>query len=268
MTIDSFKDEYSWLSNMSLLPIQYKGRYFCCTESAYQAEKCANERDKDMFIHLNGYESKKLGRNIQIRDDWNEVRLQVMEELTALKYTPHTPLAIRLLETGDAEIVEGNNWKDTFWGICNGIGENHLGKILMSQRAKLKEEGVYVGVVGSRRFLDSTLAFKVLDRAHAKFNIVKVVSGGAVGPDKFGEWWANKNGIEVLLHLPNWDAYGKSAGFIRNADIVRDSDFIIAFWDTISNGTKNTMDTAFKQGKRVFYFTPKGEGFKYDPRLR
>jgi predicted NAD-dependent protein-ADP-ribosyltransferase YbiA (DUF1768 family) len=44
-----------------------------------------------------------------------------------------------LLETGDAELVEGNWWDDTFWGVCNGVGQNNLGKILMDTRRELRE---------------------------------------------------------------------------------------------------------------------------------
>jgi hypothetical protein len=43
-----------------------------------------------------------------------------------------------LLATGDKELIEGNTWGDTFWGVCNGIGQNHLGKILMAKRTELK----------------------------------------------------------------------------------------------------------------------------------
>ena len=47
-------------------------------------------------------------------------------------------LALALKYTGDAELIEGNNWGDTFWGVCNGVGENHLGKLLMARRAQLR----------------------------------------------------------------------------------------------------------------------------------
>ena len=43
-----------------------------------------------------------------------------------------------LIGTEDVELVESNNWNDTFWGVCNGKGKNHLGKILMEVREELK----------------------------------------------------------------------------------------------------------------------------------
>lgn len=47
-------------------------------------------------------------------------------------------LRSQLLSTGTAELVEGNWWNDRYWGVCNGRGENHLGKILMRIREELK----------------------------------------------------------------------------------------------------------------------------------
>ena len=45
-----------------------------------------------------------------------------------------------LLATGNAELIESNYWNDTYWGVCNGIGQNWLGKILMEERERIKSE--------------------------------------------------------------------------------------------------------------------------------
>lgn len=64
-----------------------------------------------------------------------------MEELLVIKFSGKDPFLTRaLMATGNAELVEGNTWNDTFWGICNGTGENHLGKLLMKVRANLFDE--------------------------------------------------------------------------------------------------------------------------------
>jgi predicted NAD-dependent protein-ADP-ribosyltransferase YbiA (DUF1768 family) len=60
-----------------------------------------------------------------------------MQSLIRQKFAPGTELGNKLIETGTGKIVEGNNWGDTFWGVCNGQGQNMLGKILMKQRESL-----------------------------------------------------------------------------------------------------------------------------------
>jgi len=64
-----------------------------------------------------------------------------MEELLFIKFGGKEPLLTRaLIATGDTELIEGNDWEDTFWGVCNGMGENNLGKLLMKVRQSLFEE--------------------------------------------------------------------------------------------------------------------------------
>lgn len=82
-------------------------------------------------------EAKKWGTTIPIRQDWEDVNLDIMRELTRKKFS-HPSFAKKLLDTGDIVIEETNYWHDTFWGVCNGIGENWLGKILMEVREELK----------------------------------------------------------------------------------------------------------------------------------
>ena len=77
---------------------------------------------------------KRFGKKIPLRVDWKEVRLNVMREIVFLKFSQNQDLKKKLLATGNAILVEKNNWHDYFWGVCNGKGENHLGKILMTVR--------------------------------------------------------------------------------------------------------------------------------------
>ena len=60
-----------------------------------------------------------------------------MEDFLRQKFTD-SDLKEKLLATGDAELIEGNHWGDVIWGVCNGIGENNLGKLLMNIRNDLK----------------------------------------------------------------------------------------------------------------------------------
>jgi hypothetical protein len=81
-----------------------------------------------------------------------------------------------------------------------------------------------------------------------------VVSGGAKGVDRTAEFAAKKRGLGVLLFLPQWERYGKAAGFRRNEEIVRNADVVVAFWDGKSRGTKNTIETARKLGVPLVIF--------------
>jgi ribA/ribD-fused uncharacterized protein len=132
-----FKEQgYEFLSNMYPCTIVTKeGAIFSCTESAYQANKII-PFDKS-FTALNGFQAKKLGRKFtNIRKDWEQVKVPIMKELLELKFAKGSPLAKRLLALQE-EIVEDNTWGDTFWGRCNGIGDNMLGKLLMEVRESL-----------------------------------------------------------------------------------------------------------------------------------
>lgn len=78
-----------------------------------------------------------------------------------------------------------------------------------------------------------------------------VVSGGAKGPDTLGVLWAKENDVEVKEFMPDWEKYGRAAGFKRNSQIVESANLVIAFWDGLSRGTKDSIDKARKLNKRV-----------------
>lgn len=86
----------------------------------------------------NPVQAKRLGRKVKLRDDWEEVKLDIMTEVVSQKFLQHPHLIEMLLQTGDEELVEGNKWGDRFWGVCKGKSENHLGKILMKIRDAYK----------------------------------------------------------------------------------------------------------------------------------
>lgn len=136
--IKIFEGKYAFLSNFWEHPISWNGLDFYSVEAAYQSAKALTPLIQREFTSLNPSQAKKKGRNIQIRLDWNEVRLGIMEELVRIKFTTNPALKKALIETGDAHLEEGNWWKDTFWGVCNGIGENNLGKILMRIREEIR----------------------------------------------------------------------------------------------------------------------------------
>ena len=137
-----FRGRLEFLSNMAPCPIKYKGLEFTCTESAYQSMKCSLIIDKKKFVGLDGYQAKQLGRKIKIRDDWDKIKFLVMKEILELKFKKE-PFRSKLIEM-EGQITEFNYWNDTYWGVCNGVGDNNLGKILMNIRDKLaKTKNIY-----------------------------------------------------------------------------------------------------------------------------
>lgn len=136
--IDEFRGEYRWLSNFYPCPVRMYGVEYHCVENAFQASKEKSVSARAKYQHVNAATAKRYGRQAQLRPDWNNVRLGFMEELVRRKFKSNERLAYLLKKTGDAELIEGNNWGDTFWGVCNGKGENHLGKILMKIRSELQ----------------------------------------------------------------------------------------------------------------------------------
>ena len=110
-----------------------------------------------------------------------------------------------------------------------------------------------VAIVGSRTFNDYDLLKQTMKELD--FTPSKIVSGGATGADSLGAKYGKENSIPVTIFKPDWTKHGKSAGFIRNTDIVLASDIVIAFWDGKSNGTRDTINKAKKESKQVIIVT-------------
>ena len=134
MAIDSFRNEHVYLSNFYSCPVQYDGLTYQNTEAAFQAAKCVDQNEREKFIDLTPGCAKRLGRRVDLREDWNNVRIDVMKEVLICKFSQNLELKEKLIATGNEELIEGNNWNDRFWGVCRGVGQNHLGKLLMEIR--------------------------------------------------------------------------------------------------------------------------------------
>ena len=133
--ITSFKGSYRYLSNFYIEP---DGTH---VEGEYQTEKCKDSSERILFEGLLPAEAKKFGRTVELRPDWEEIKLTVMRGLVLRKFKDHPVLAEKLVKTGGVEIVEGNYWGDKFWGKVfggQGEGQNWLGRILMETRDKLR----------------------------------------------------------------------------------------------------------------------------------
>lgn len=135
--IDSFSGEYEYLSNFHRVDIKHFGIVYPSVENAYQASKTEDVVLKQMFVNVTAGQSKKLGRTIVLRPDWENIKIDVMRNLIRRKFQD-VNLRKLLLATGDNVLVEGNLWGDRFWGVCKSVGENWLGRILMEERDEIK----------------------------------------------------------------------------------------------------------------------------------
>lgn len=137
--IARFNGLYKFLSNFSPCDIYFEGNYYPTTEHAYQAAKTSNPVQRDRIRRaLTPGLAKSYGGAVFLRPGWKGMRLAVMEELLRQKFKPGTELAKKLLETGDATLIEGNSHGDRFWGVCKGKGLNNLGRLLMKIRSELE----------------------------------------------------------------------------------------------------------------------------------
>jgi len=137
--IKSFSKEFDWLSNFYSVPIELDGMWFDSVEAAFQAAKTLDKESRAIIQRApTAGKAKRLGRSVVMRPDWNEIRLSVMESLLRQKFHAGGWLALKLVETGDAMLIEGNQWHDDFWGVCSSQGKNHLGLLLMKIRNDLR----------------------------------------------------------------------------------------------------------------------------------
>jgi len=133
MRIDKFSGKYRFLSNFYHSQILYNGFTYRSVEAAFQAAKSLDPADWEKFCDFDPQRAKSEGRKLPLRKDWEEVKDNVMLYLLRRKFSDSI-LAQLLVDTGDAELIEGNTWNDTYWGVCNGIGQNKLGKFLIQVR--------------------------------------------------------------------------------------------------------------------------------------
>jgi ribA/ribD-fused uncharacterized protein len=144
--IDRFTGAYAFLNNFHPHPIRYEDRWYRSNEHAFAAAKTLDETVRARIAAaVTPGEAKRLGRAAPLRTWWDQyLRYTVMEELQELKFVPRSELAARLLSTGDAVLIEGNEWHDQVWGDCRcgratclSRGMNLLGWMLMRRRTQL-----------------------------------------------------------------------------------------------------------------------------------
>ena len=140
-------DKYGCFSNFTYCKVNFGGITYNSTEAAWQAQKTLNENERKQFATLNPSEAKKLGRKVNLRTDWEEVKYQLMVDVCYEKFKNSKKFREVLLSTENEEIIENTTgWHDNIWGNCecpkciNKPGRNLLGKALMEVREKLRNE--------------------------------------------------------------------------------------------------------------------------------
>lgn len=140
--IDRFDGDYAFLSNFypSLIFDSNDGFVYPTVEHFFQAKKSVILKERELISKAETPgQAKRMGRKVQLRSDWEDIKLLVMEDALRRKFSkPRFKEA--LLATEDEELVEDNYWGDTFWGVCKGVGKNHLGKLLMKIREDFRNE--------------------------------------------------------------------------------------------------------------------------------
>lgn len=136
--IDSFRGEYSFLSNFHKCRVEFEGMIYPSVEHAFQAAKNPDpEYRKSIAAVGSPVTAKRMGKKTALRPDWEEAKEGIMYELLKSKFSD-PELRDKLIATGSAELIEGNNHLDRYWGVCRGEGLNKLGKLLMRVREEVK----------------------------------------------------------------------------------------------------------------------------------
>jgi len=139
--INDFRGKYRWLSNYHPSLVILDGMTYPTVEHAYQAAKCSDPEYRQRMVTIGQPSAaRRLGQQCPLRADWEAVKVDVMFDLIRQKFAVGTPLANQLLATKDIGLIEGNTWGDQFWGVCNGVGQNWLGRLLMHQRSVIRGE--------------------------------------------------------------------------------------------------------------------------------
>jgi ribA/ribD-fused uncharacterized protein len=140
--IDSFSGDYLGLSNLIPFPIEIEGIRFPTLEHAFQAMKSPRSYDWIEIAKLaNAGDARRRGDETRPRDNWEAGKRLVMYKLLQKKFQTE-PYKTMLVETWPRQLIETNHWKDRYWGVYRGKGQNWLGRLLMRVRLELLAEQV------------------------------------------------------------------------------------------------------------------------------
>lgn len=138
---------YPEFSNFYECTVKYNNGVYGSSEAAWQAQKTLDLNIRKRFENYTPSGAKKMGRRVNLRSDWEDVKYQLMVDVCYAKFSQNEDLKEKLLSTGSEEIIENTTgWHDNIWGDCecsrcvSKEGKNLLGKALMEVRSTLKAE--------------------------------------------------------------------------------------------------------------------------------
>ena len=142
--ITDFHGNYFYLSNFFTSAIIFDGETYSTIEHTFQAAKTFDPEQRQAIQNANTpAAAKRLGRQVALRPDWEEVKFDIMRDLLKQKFS-QSDLRQKLIATGEVELIEGNTWGDRVWGcvLVKGqwVGKNHLGRLLMEIRSEIQRE--------------------------------------------------------------------------------------------------------------------------------
>lgn len=137
-TINQFKNEYSFLSNLFPCRFVWQGLTYENAEAAFQSSKCKNVAERKVYVRCSPVKAVLKGKEQIPYTGWEDERMEIMESILKAKFEQNIALMGKLINTRDFVLINGNNKKDTFWGVdlYSWQGENQLGRILMNIRDK------------------------------------------------------------------------------------------------------------------------------------
>ena len=282
----------NWFSNMRRLdkPLIYMGLVFWYVENFFQAMKTTDPEMQAMIAALDSpYDAKQAGKQVKLRPGWKEkIQLRVMEFALRHKFQPGTSWHRMLMATGDTELIEWNDWGDTYWGkdIDTGEGENHLGRLLMMLRDEYRRLGtsaadtivkVFIGgsigiqslpsSVTARidRMIEGNLAILVgdapgVDRsvqqylAESFYHNVLVFHSGKICRNNLGGWQTRAVSVDL-------DGRGFEFYALKDLLMAREADYGLMVWDGKSRGTRNNIRNLLQEGKPDVVFLSSDQSF-------
>lgn len=145
--IRKFRGTHAFLSNFYECEIDdNEGNVFKSAEAMFQSYKTTDPEERKKFVGLSAKAAKALGRKVELRSDWEDIKNDAMFYVLYQKFDQNPDLRRALLETGNSVLIEGNTWGDKTWGMIPAkipvgdntkwglFGENRLGELLMKIR--------------------------------------------------------------------------------------------------------------------------------------
>lgn len=137
--VDGFIGRWEALSNYYPWKFRVNGLDYASSEHYFQSRKVESvDAARQIRNAETPDEAKHLANTFPRRPDWPDIRVGVMRKALAAKFVVGSYPSKVLIRSGNAVLLESNNWNDEEWGICEGKGANILGVLLVERRGVLR----------------------------------------------------------------------------------------------------------------------------------